>query len=199
MLQRYTEVGVDARRRPGDRTVDRLAPHGLTEPLQRIVVTPPTGSHGRSDDPADDWQGLSPEGHDLAELLARDLAGTHVYRVLSSPGLRCRQTVMPLAVRRGLDVEPVSALASGAAVTTLAELVISPALPHAVMCVDEMTLRRLATHLRGSARSSARLMSGWTSVGWVLTLVPREQGPSIGGVLTPVRRAPTRPTSGSPE
>lgn len=197
MLQRYTEVGVDARRRHGDRTVDRLASYGLAEPLLRIVVAPPSESRTRPDDPADDWLGLSPEGHGLADRLALDLSGTDVCQVLSAPGLRCRQTVMPLAVRRGLDVEPTAVLARGADVATLADLVISPALPDAVLCVDATTLRRLAAHLRHPNRASARLMSAWTSVGWVLTLVPQDEGPSIGGVLTPVRRASSR--SDSPE
>ena len=199
MLQRYTEVGVDAVRRHGDRTVDRLAPHGLQEPLLRIVVTPPPGSPADPHDPDENWRGLSPAGHGLAAGLARDLSDTRVYQVLSSPALRCRQTVMPLAMHRGLDVEPISLLAPGADVALLAELITSTALPDAVLCVDEATLRRLVTHLRSSVRSSARLMSAWTGVGWALTLVPPEEGPTIGGVLTPVRRAPSGSTSGSPE
>jgi phosphohistidine phosphatase SixA len=50
----------------------------------------------------------------LVELVAA--SGASVRRVWSSPYLRCRQTVAPLAASLGLEVETVPELAQGAAV-----------------------------------------------------------------------------------
>ncbi|KRF34141.1 histidine phosphatase family protein [Nocardioides sp. Soil805] len=173
MLQRCTDADGDGGRRLA-RSVGLLPPDTAHEPLLRIVVTPP-GVHRRRDDPAADWEGLSSAGHDLALGLARDLRGLPVDQVLSSPALHCRQTVMPLAMDRGLDVEPVPVLASGADVSVLAGMITAPEVPDAVLCVDRATLERLVAHLR-HAPAGARLMSAWTDVGWVITLVPMHEG-----------------------
>ena len=67
----------------------------------------------------DRWEGpdeerpLSPEGWQQAEALVEALAGYGVGRVLSSPYLRCTQTVEPLAAASGLPVEPSVDLAEG--------------------------------------------------------------------------------------
>lgn len=53
----------------------------------------------------DDLRPLSPDGHRQAEALAQRLDGCPVDRILSSSAIRCRQTVEPLAERRGIDVE----------------------------------------------------------------------------------------------
>ena len=68
----------------------------------------------------DRWEGpdeerpVSAEGRRQAEALVEALAGFAVERVLSSPYLRCTQTVEPLAAARGLPVEPSDDLAEGA-------------------------------------------------------------------------------------
>lgn len=68
----------------------------------------------------DRWEGpdeerpVSAEGRRQAEALVEALAGFAVGRVLSSPYLRCTQTVEPLAGARGLPVEPSDDLAEGA-------------------------------------------------------------------------------------
>ena len=61
------------------------------------------------------------DGHGLAqaESLVDLLAGFPVERVLSSPYLRCTQTVEPLAAARGLEVEPCEELAEGGAAAAL--------------------------------------------------------------------------------
>jgi 8-oxo-dGTP diphosphatase len=62
------------------------------------------------------WEGpdplrpLSPTGHRQAEGLVVRLEDYPVDRILSSPTLRCLQTVEPLARDRLLQVEPVPAL-----------------------------------------------------------------------------------------
>ena len=58
-----------------------------------------------------DWSGddrlrpLSKAGHRQAEALVPLLVGYPITRVLSSPFVRCVQTVEPLAVKLGLDVD----------------------------------------------------------------------------------------------
>ena len=67
----------------------------------------------------DRWEGpdeerpVSARGRQQAEALVDALAGHQVDRVLSSPYLRCTQTVEPLAEARRLPVEPSDALAEG--------------------------------------------------------------------------------------
>lgn len=66
-----------------------------------------------------DWAGddsdrpLSDRGALQAIGLAADLAATAVGRIVSSPYVRCVQTVEPLAVAVGLEVEPCAAFAEG--------------------------------------------------------------------------------------
>ena len=68
----------------------------------------------------DRWEGpderrpLSPEGETQAGGLVRLLDQFRIARVLSSPYLRCTQTVAPVAMSRRLDVEATDDLAEGA-------------------------------------------------------------------------------------
>ncbi|HVL92221.1 MAG TPA: phosphoglycerate mutase family protein [Acidimicrobiales bacterium] len=64
-------------------------------------------------DGADELRPLSERGFSQAEALVGLLAGYDVTRVLSSPSLRCVQTVTPLAHDRGVAVERAEALAEG--------------------------------------------------------------------------------------
>lgn len=61
----------------------------------------------------DDLRPLTAKGEAQATALADLLADFTVTRVLSSPSLRCTQTVAPLAVAHGLAVEPTDDLAEG--------------------------------------------------------------------------------------
>ena len=85
------------------------------------------------------WEGddaerpLSRKGRDQAEGLAKALADVRISRVLSSPYLRCVQTVEPLAAAHGLEVERTAALAEGEPFEPVLELLAR--LPdHAVLC-----------------------------------------------------------------
>ncbi len=71
------------------------------------------GDRDRWDGP-DTLRPLTPAGSAQAEGLVHALDGFAVERVLSSPYLRCTQTVEPLAAARGLAVEPCEELAEGA-------------------------------------------------------------------------------------
>jgi len=75
--------------------------------------------HAKAGD-RDDWDGpddlrpLTPKGEAQAGALVTTLSRYDVTRVLSSPYLRCSQTVAPLAAAKGLAVEPSDDLAEGA-------------------------------------------------------------------------------------
>jgi 8-oxo-dGTP diphosphatase len=62
---------------------------------------------------ADQLRPLSSAGREQAETIARRLGEFPVSRVLSSPYLRCVQTVEPLAVKVGVEVEQTDALGEG--------------------------------------------------------------------------------------
>ena len=74
--------------------------------------------HARAGDRAK-WVGddrhrpLDKKGRRHADGLHALLAEYPVERILSSPAVRCTQTVVPLAAERGLDVEEVMELAEG--------------------------------------------------------------------------------------
>jgi 8-oxo-dGTP diphosphatase len=57
---------------------------------------------------------LTPRGYDQADRLPEVLATFAVDRILSSPSVRCVETVQPLAAKLGLPIEEVGALAEGA-------------------------------------------------------------------------------------
>jgi 8-oxo-dGTP diphosphatase len=66
---------------------------------------------------------LSRKGKLQAEALVGMLAGTPVDRVLSSPAVRCVQTVRPLALERSVPIEEHDALAEGTSVDEALALV----------------------------------------------------------------------------
>jgi broad specificity phosphatase PhoE len=87
-----------------------------------------------------DWEGadrdrpLSGKGRRQAEGLVDLLADRPVRRVLSSPYLRCVQTVEPLAEKLGLPVEKVDALAEEADPAEAVELLRGLAGTTAALC-----------------------------------------------------------------
>jgi 8-oxo-dGTP diphosphatase len=74
------------------------------------------------------WQGddrlrpLTRSGRRQSEALVEQLAEHPIGRILSSPYVRCVQTVEPLAAARGLPVEETEALAEGAGTGPLQRL-----------------------------------------------------------------------------
>jgi 8-oxo-(d)GTP phosphatase len=101
----------------------------------------------------DKWQGddalrpLSKAGRRQAEALVTTFRGMEVARIVSSPSVRCVQTVRPLALDRGLPVETSDALAEGAdlgdAMAQLAELTPTPT----VLCSHGDVIPALVLHL----------------------------------------------------
>ncbi|HET9730158.1 MAG TPA: phosphoglycerate mutase family protein [Acidimicrobiia bacterium] len=74
-------------------------------------------------DGEDTLRPLTAQGHRQARALLDVLADARFERVLSSPYVRCMETVVPLAAERKLAVEPVDALAEGADLDDVLSLV----------------------------------------------------------------------------
>jgi 8-oxo-(d)GTP phosphatase len=88
----------------------------------------------------DDWDGddaerpLDAKGRRQAEQLVARLEPYEVRRIVSSPFVRCVQTVEPLAAARGLDVETADALAEGAGLRAVRKLLEDLAGQAVVLC-----------------------------------------------------------------
>lgn len=78
------------------------------------------GRHGW--DAADEDRPLTPKGRRQAEALPRLLRDAEVRRILSSPAVRCCDTVAPLAASRDLELRPTAALAEGSSPAKAVEL-----------------------------------------------------------------------------
>jgi len=90
---------------------------------------------------------LSPTGCRQAEGLVVRLEDYPVDRILSSPTLRCQQTVQPLARDRFLEVESLAALGVDAGPTQLRRLLWDRGLRNAVLCTHGGTIGRLLAEL----------------------------------------------------
>jgi 8-oxo-dGTP diphosphatase len=90
---------------------------------------------------------LSALGRHQAEGLVYRLGDYPVERILSSPTLRCQQTVAPLAHDRLLRVEPLAALGAEASAAEVLEVFWDRALHHVVLCTHGETIGRLLEQL----------------------------------------------------
>jgi exopolyphosphatase/guanosine-5'-triphosphate,3'-diphosphate pyrophosphatase len=88
-------------------------------------------------------------GREQARALAAGLAESGVERILSSPALRCRQTVAPLALATGLPVEIDERLAEGADEAKAFELVSALGASAAVVCTHGEIVGAVLERLRG--------------------------------------------------
>jgi phosphohistidine phosphatase SixA len=121
-----------------------------------------------------DWPGpdndrpLSVSGHQEAHGLLARLRDYPVSRILTSPAVRCQQTVEPLSQRRAVPMEPVDALAVGAPPARLLELVTDPGLGEAVLCGHGEQIGQLVGQLADGALVGAAPL-GWAKGStWVL-------------------------------
>lgn len=102
------------------------------------------------------WEGddrlrpLSGRGHLQARGLLEVIADAPFDRLLSSPYVRCMETVVPLSGERGVAIEPVDALAEGATLDDALALVQKHTAHGAVLCthgdVIPMLLQHYADH-----------------------------------------------------
>jgi 8-oxo-dGTP diphosphatase len=89
---------------------------------------------------------LRKRGRRQAEALVSLLGDHRIDRVLSSPFVRCVETVVPLAAARGCPLEETTDLAEGASHEAVA-LVRSLAGGHAVLCSHGDVIPRVHEHL----------------------------------------------------
>ena len=103
----------------------------------------------------DELRPLSSSGRRQAQGLVGLLAGARVTRIISSPAVRCVQTVEPLAASRGLRVETDERLLEGARIADAMQLIVSAGA--AVLCTHGDIVEGVVLEL---ARSGFPLTGG---------------------------------------
>jgi len=98
-----------------------------------LLLRHAVAGHG-TDAPDDHLRPLDERGRRQAVRLPDALAGYDVQRVLTSPYVRCRQTVEPLAGSLGLPIEERPELAEGSTAEDVLDLVRSLDGETAVLC-----------------------------------------------------------------
>jgi 8-oxo-dGTP diphosphatase len=128
----------------------------------------------------DELRPLSKAGQRQAEALAAALADG-VVRIVSSPYLRCRQTVTPLAANRGVAIEPADALAEGASVDDAITLFEKVASENSVLCSHGDVIGALLQRFEraGLRLDDDRMEKGST---WVLDV---DRGAVVGARYLP--------------
>jgi 8-oxo-dGTP diphosphatase len=94
----------------------------------------------------DELRPLSKAGRTQARALAKRLGGSAVTQIVSSPYVRCRETVVPLAERVGVEVELSDALAEGATPADSLRLLEKCAGEETVLCTHGDVLGNLLMH-----------------------------------------------------
>lgn len=95
----------------------------------------------------DDLRPLSKGGHKQAAAIATLFDDLPVARVLSSPAVRCRQTVEPIAAQRRLPLEPAEELAEGTPLPDVLRLVEKTLWGDTILCTHGDVIADLLTHL----------------------------------------------------
>ena len=96
----------------------------------------------------DEQRPLSDVGRREADGLVSLLARFPIARIVSSPAVRCRQTVQPLANHRQLQLAVDTALAVGADVDRLVELLVHPDADGVAWCSHRELIAPLLVRLR---------------------------------------------------
>jgi phosphohistidine phosphatase SixA len=117
----------------------------------------------------DDQRPLNDAGRAQADALAAWLAGEGVVRVESSPFVRCRQTVEPIAERLRIPVDLADSLAEGAPTQEALRLIEKFGDENVVLCThgDVMSNVLSDARQRGVPMHTDRIEKAGT---WVLTL-----------------------------
>lgn len=118
----------------------------VAEPVRVLLRHADAGLKSEWSGP-DDWRGLTELGHDQARAIVAMLGDRPIQRILTSPSLRCRQTVVPLARARELDVEPCWQLARDAVPADVLGLLADPDTDAAVVCSHRETLQAVFSQL----------------------------------------------------
>ncbi|MGQ0805016.1 MAG: SixA phosphatase family protein [Actinomycetota bacterium] len=108
--------------------------------------------HGKAGDRSlwegpDDLRPLSKSGRKQAEKLVEQLADAPIDRIVTSPYVRCRQSVEPLAEQRRLPVDLADELAEGIPVREALLLIEKVAPENTVLCTHGDVVGDLLHHL----------------------------------------------------
>ena len=122
-----------------------------------------------------DWAGpdaerpLSQEGWEQAAGLVDLLVGLRIERLLSSPLLRCRQTLEPLAAALGLDIVLVEELSVEGDIERMEAILDQARTDRAVLCTHGEVLQELFARLRDRAALQDDAEPPWQKgSAWVL-------------------------------
>jgi phosphohistidine phosphatase SixA len=118
----------------------------------------------------DELRPLSKAGRTQARAVAKSLGGAGATRIVSSPFVRCRETVEPLGQRTGVEIEVADSLAEGATLAGALRLVEKLADEHAVLCSHGDVLGNLLNHYSGAGATLDDDRLEKASV-WVLELL----------------------------
>jgi phosphohistidine phosphatase SixA len=159
----------------------------------RLLVRHAHAGHKRHWSGPDAERPLSIRGWAQAEGLLATLADLRVERLLTSPSLRCRQTLLPLAAALDLELASVDDLGTDGDLDRLVDLLAAGDSDGAVLCTHGEVLGELFARLRARgdipAESRLRCEKGST---WVL------EGPRTAGCTPATCRhpRPVRSTDG---
>ena len=120
--------------------------HDTEDRLLIVVRHGDAGVKGGCDGP-DLLRPLSLAGYRQAEGLVIQLEDYPVERIVSSPAVRCRETVQPLAHDRMLEVEAAAALGVDAGPAQVRALLEDQGLRNAVLCTHGETIGQLFIQL----------------------------------------------------
>jgi 8-oxo-dGTP diphosphatase len=127
---------------------------------------------------------LSAAGQRQAEGLVVRLEDYPIERVLSSPSLRCVQTVRPLAADRFLEVEPLAALGVGATPAEVLAVFWNLGLHNAVLCTHGETIGGLLERLAADGLMVTDPLDWPKGSTWLLQRTDRRQ--VLGRLLGPL-------------
>lgn len=113
---------------------------------------------------------ISPKGHEQTEALTTRLVRLPINRIISSPAMRCEQTVGPLAMRLGLTVKASKALRRESNLEDVLRLIRKNKRRRVVLCTHGETIGPLIEHLAADTRVDLRGPMEWPKGStWVLT------------------------------
>lgn len=117
----------------------------------------------------DQLRPLTPKGRRQADAIARQLSTIGVSRVLSSPYIRCVETVQPLAEVLGSSVEADERLAEGASPSSIRALLDEVAGSTAVLCSHGDVIPETLRILRGAGVHLESLFDCKKGSTWMVT------------------------------
>ena len=137
---------------------------------------------------------LSATGRRQADGLVVRLEDYPVERILSSPALRCLDTVRPLALDRFLKVEPVAALGVDGGLDPLLAMLWDRELRDAVLCTHGETIGLLVARLVGDGFDVEEPVHWPKGSTWLLQRTDNGRRQVRGRLLAPLEldgRVPT--------